>query len=63
MVQELECAKSNGTLNGKNHILAVNTLKQNIFGDSEEIDLFDLIEELLRKYRNGSSFKPRMSPR
>ena len=51
MVKELECAKPNSTLNGKNHILAVNTLKQNMLGDNEKIDLFDLIEELPEKIR------------
>jgi ribonucleoside-triphosphate reductase len=51
MVKELECAQPNSTLNGKNHILAVNTLKQNMLGDSEKIDVFDLIEELPEKIR------------
>jgi len=46
MAKELECAKPNETLNGKNHILAVNKLKQNILGNKNKIDLFDLIEEL-----------------
>ncbi|MFA5102894.1 MAG: anaerobic ribonucleoside-triphosphate reductase, partial [Candidatus Thermoplasmatota archaeon] len=51
MAKELECAKSNSTLNGKNHILAVNSLKQNMLGNDEKIDLFDLIEELPEKIR------------
>jgi anaerobic ribonucleoside-triphosphate reductase len=51
MAKELECAKINSTLNGKNHILAVNSLKQNMLGNDEKIDLFDLIEELPEKIR------------
>jgi ribonucleoside-triphosphate reductase len=49
MAKELECAKPNSTLNGKNHILAVNKLK--LLGDKEKIDLFDLIEELPEKIK------------
>jgi len=51
MAKELECTKPNSTLNGKNHILAVNKLKKNILGDKEEIDLFDLIEEIPEKIK------------
>jgi len=51
MAKELECAKPNSTLNGKNHILAVNKLKQSILGDKEEIDLFDLIDEIPEKIK------------
>ncbi len=51
MAKELECAKPNSTLNGKNHILAVNKLKQNMLGDKDKIDLFDLIEEIPEKIK------------
>jgi ribonucleoside-triphosphate reductase len=51
MAQELECARPNETLNGKNHILAVHKLKQNILGSNTSLDLFDLIEELPEKIR------------
>jgi len=51
MAKELECVKPNSTLNGKNHILAVNKLKQNMLGDKDKIDLFDLIEEIPEKIK------------
>lgn len=51
MAKELECAKPNSTLNGKNHILAVNRLKQNMLGNKEKIDLFNLIEDLPEKIK------------
>ena len=51
MAKELKCTKQNSALNGKNHILAVNKLKQNILGNKETIDLFDLVEELPEKIK------------
>jgi ribonucleoside-triphosphate reductase len=63
MAKELECAKPNSTLNGKNHILAVNKLKQNMLGDKKQIDLFDLIEELPEKIKKRIFIKAKDVPR
>jgi anaerobic ribonucleoside-triphosphate reductase len=62
MAKELECVKPNSTLNGKNHILAVNKLKQNILGNKEEVDLFDLIEELPEKIKKRIFIKAKDVP-
>jgi anaerobic ribonucleoside-triphosphate reductase len=62
MAKELECAKPNSTLNGKNHILAVNRLKQNILGDRNRIDLFDIIEEIPEKIKKRIFIKAKDVP-
>ena len=62
MAKDLECVKPNSTLNGKNHILAVNKLKQNILGNKETIDLFDLIEELPEKIKKRIFIKAKDVP-
>ena len=51
MAKELECTRPNSTLNEKNHILSINKLKQNMLGDKNKIDLFELIEELPEKIK------------
>ena len=62
MARELECVKPNSTLNGKNHILAVNKLKQDILGSKESIDLFELIEELPEKIKSRIFIKAKNVP-
>jgi anaerobic ribonucleoside-triphosphate reductase len=62
MAKELECVKPNSTLNGKNHILAVNKLKQNILGNKETVDLFELIEELPEKIKKRIFIKAKDVP-
>lgn len=62
MAKELECAKPNSTLNGKNHILAANKLKQNMLGDRDKIDLFDLIEEIPEKIQKRIFIQARNVP-
>ena len=62
MAKELECAKPNSTLNKHNHILAVNKLNQNMFGDNEKIDFFDLIEDLPEKIKKRIFIKAKDVP-
>ncbi len=49
LAKELECARPNARLNGKNHVLAVHKLNHQLLGDTNCIDLFDLIQELPEK--------------
>ena len=62
MAKELECVKPNSTLNGKNHILAVNKLKQDILGNKQTVDLFDLIDELPEKIKKRIFIKAKDVP-
>ncbi len=62
MAKELECAKPNSTLNKHNHILAVNKLNQNMFGDNEKIDFFDLIEDFPEKIKKRIFVKAKDVP-
>ena len=62
MAKELECAKPNSTLNKHNHILAVNKLNQNMFGDNEKIDFFDLMEDIPEKIKKRIFVKAKDVP-
>lgn len=62
MAKELECTRPNSTLNEKNHILSINKLKQNMLGDKNKIDLFELIEELPEKIKKRIFIQARDVP-
>ena len=62
MAKELECAKPNSTLNGKNHILAVNKIKPKMLGDKQKIDIFNLIEDIPDKIKKRIFIKAKDVP-